>query len=59
MDIISKLVEIETEMPVENDFIEEKLNEMGISPLRWAIVDCIRQGGNKVTLTISLACENL
>lgn len=58
MEIISKLVEIEAEMPVDNNYIEERLNEIGIVPLRWAIVDCIRHGGNKVILTISLACEN-
>ena len=54
MEIISKLVEIETQLPTDNNIIEQKLLEMGIKPLRWAIVkvDC-----NK--LTISLACENL
>lgn len=37
-EIISKLVQIETNLPVDNDFIEQKLLEMGIEPLRWAIV---------------------
>ncbi len=54
MEIISKLIEIETELPVDNDFIEAKLNELGITPLRWAIVNV-----NYNKLTISLACENL
>lgn len=54
MEITSRLVEIEAELPVDNDFIEKKLTEMGIDPLRWAIVS-VR--GN--ILTISLACQNL
>lgn len=53
MEITSKLVEIEANLPVDNDFIEKKLFEMGIDPLRWAIV---KIKGN--ILTISLACEN-
>ncbi len=54
MEIISKLVEIEANLPVDNDFIEAKLAQMGINPLRWAIVKV-----EDSTLTISLACENL
>lgn len=54
MEITSKLIEIEADLPVDNDFIEKKLEEMGIEPLRWAIVNV---HGN--ILTISLACENL
>ena len=54
MEIISKLVEIEANLPVDNELIEAKLNEMDIYPLRWAIVNV---NGN--ILTISLACENL
>lgn len=54
MEVISKLVEIEANLPVDNDFIENKLKEMGIEPLRWAIV-----GVNGNILTISLACKNL
>jgi hypothetical protein len=54
MEIISKLVEIETTLPVDNDFIEQKLKKIGIEPLRWAIVSV-----NSNILTISLACENL
>ena len=54
MEIISKLVEIEAELPADNCFIEKKLAEMGIEPLRWAIV-----GVNGNILTISLACKNL
>lgn len=54
MEIISKLVEIEANLPVDNDYIEKKLAQMGIKPLRWAIVKV-----DKSSLTISLACENL
>lgn len=54
MEIISKLIEIESELPVDNDFIEKKMKEMGIEPLRWAIVKV-----NCNTITISLACEKL
>lgn len=53
MEIISKLVEIEAKKPVDNNFIESKLAQMNIYPLRWAIV---KVDHNK--LTISLACEN-
>lgn len=54
MEITSKLIKIEANLPVDNDFIEKKLKEMGIEPLRWAIVS-VREN----ILTISLACENL
>lgn len=54
MEIVSKLVEIEVQKPIDTNLIEEKLIKMGINPLRWAIVDVI---GDK--LLISLACENL
>lgn len=54
MEIISKLVKIEAHKPFDNDFIENKLKDMGINPLRWAIV---KYEDN--ILTISLACENL
>jgi len=54
MEILSKLIEIEAELPVYNDYIEKQIREMGIEPLRWAIV---KVNGNK--LTISLAYENL
>jgi len=54
MEIISKLIEIEANLPTDNDFIESKLREMGIEPLRWAIV---KVEGN--ILTVSVACENL
>ena len=50
MEIISKLVEIKITLPIDNDFIEAKLAEMGINPLRWAIV---KVNGNKLTLSIS------
>ena len=54
MEIVSKLVEIDARLPVDNDFIESKLAEMGINPLRWAIVKV----ENNI-LTVSLACGNL
>ena len=54
MEIISRLIEIEAELPVDNLFIEQKIRDMGIKPLRWAIVSV---SGN--IFTISLACENL
>lgn len=54
MEIVSRLIEIEAEMPVDNNFIEAELKKMGIEPLRWAIV-----GINGNILTVSLACENL
>lgn len=54
MEIISQLVKIEANLPVSNDFIEAKLAEMNIKPLRWAIVKV-----EKNILTVSLACSNL
>lgn len=54
MEIVSKLVKFEAELPVDNEFVEAKLEEMGIKPLRWAIVDV----EGKI-ITVSLACENL
>lgn len=54
MQIISKLIKIEATLPADSEFIEQKLKEMGIEPLRWAIV-----GVDGNTLTISLACESL
>lgn len=53
MEIISKLVEIEAQALIDNNYIEKKIREMGIEPLRWAIVN-VRNN----MLTISLACEN-
>lgn len=53
MEIISKTVEIGAQLPIDNEFIEAKLAEMDIYPLRWAITGI---KGN--TLTISLACKN-
>lgn len=54
MEITSKLIEIEANLPVDNIFIENKLTKMGIEPLRWAVVKV-----SENILTISLACENL
>lgn len=42
MEIVSKLVNIEAEFPIDNMFIEKKLCKMGIEPLRWAIVGVSR-----------------
>jgi hypothetical protein len=54
MEIISKTVKIKASMPINNSLIEQKLQELGIEPLRWAIVAIDKHG-----LTISLACESL
>lgn len=54
MELISKLVKIEADLPTCTEFIEAELAKMGIEPLRWAIT---KIEGN--VLTISLACENL
>jgi len=54
LEVLSKLVEIEATLPVDNNFIEAKLADKNIIPLRWAIVKV-----NENKLTISLAYENL
>ena len=54
MEIQSKLVEIEATLPIDNNYIEKQIRDMGIEPLRWAIV-----GVCGSILTISLAYENL
>lgn len=41
-------------MPPKNDFIEQKIRQEGIDPIRWAIIDI---NGNE--LTISVAGEKL
>jgi hypothetical protein len=51
MEIISKLVKIQVDLPVDSEIIEQKLKEQGIEPLRWAIVKA-----EDNLLTISLAC---
>ena len=49
--IISKTVEFEAdELPPSVDFIENKIREFNIEPLRWAIVDV---KGNKLTVSVS------
>ena len=50
MQITSKIIEIEAELTVDNDFIEAKLLEMGIEPLRWAIV---KVEGRILTLSVA------
>lgn len=54
MEIISKLIEIEACLPIDNEFIEEQLRAQKIDPIRWAIVKV-----DKNKLTISVAFENL
>ena len=54
MAIVSKLIEIEAEMPVDNEFIEAALHEIGILPLRWAVVKV-----DENNLTVSLSYESL
>lgn len=54
MNIVSKIIEIEADFPIDNVKIENKLSELGINPLRWAIV---KVDGR--ILTISLACGDL
>lgn len=54
MEIVSKLVEINAVGTIDNHFIERNLKNMGIDPLRWAIVNA---QGRK--LTVSVAHENL
>ena len=54
MEIVSKLVEIEAILPVDNNYIEAKFAQMNICPLRWAVVDV-----NQNKLTISLTHEVL
>ena len=53
MEIVSKIIEIKADLPVDNDYIEKKIHEMGIEPLRWAVVKV----GNG-TLTVSLAYDH-
>lgn len=54
MNVVSKIVDLDIDSPLTTEVIENKLNEMGIEPLRWAIVKV-----NGTRVTISLACENL
>lgn len=54
MEIISKLVEIDAVVPIDNHFIDKNLRKIGIEPLRWAIVNV---KGSK--LTVSVAHESL
>lgn len=37
----------------DNDIIEQELKNLGIEPLRWAVVD---SDGNKLTLSVSYEC---
>ena len=52
--ILSKLVKIKANLPVDNLFIEAELKKLKIVPLRWAIVKVENE-----ELTISVACESL
>ena len=50
-EVISRTIKIEAQtMPPEVKFIEKKIEEHGIEPLRWAIVDI---NGNELTLCVS------
>lgn len=53
MEIISKVIEMETIFPIDNQELEHRMHQMGLNPLRWSIV-----GVKDNTLSISLACEN-
>lgn len=37
--IISKNINIKTQLPVKSGYIEEQLSLMGINPVRWAIIE--------------------
>ncbi|MEI7474294.1 MAG: hypothetical protein WCK67_05895 [bacterium] len=38
MKIANKLFEIETQMPINSEYIENHIRKKGYEPLRWAIV---------------------
>ena len=50
MEINSKTVQIKAQHPISTSYIEETLKNMGIEPLRWAIVKA-----DNDFLTISIA----
>jgi len=54
MEIVSKLVEINAIEPIDNHFIDKNLRKIGITPIRWSIVNV-----NKRKLTVSVAHESL
>lgn len=54
MQITSRLIEIKVPEKFDNGFIEQKLSEMGIKPLRWAVV---KVEGD--ILTVGTAFESL
>ena len=55
MKIIDTVLKFNSDtMPPKNDFIEQKIRQEGIDPIRWAIIDI---DGNE--LTISVAGEKL
>ncbi len=58
MEIISKIVKINVELPTNNKIIESELEKKGIIPLRWAIVGVDKKNSPQ-TLTISVAYANL
>ncbi len=50
-EIATKIIKIKSKtLPVEAEFIEQKILENKIEPLRWAIVEV---EGNKLTLSVS------
>jgi hypothetical protein len=50
MSILSKNIEIEMDLPLNADDIEKKLAELGIIPLRYAIVNI---DGYKITINVA------
>lgn len=39
MQVVSELVEIENNGHITTEYVEERLKELNISPLRWAVVN--------------------
>lgn len=54
MDILTKNIEMEVDLPVETDYIDKALKNMGFNALRWAIVNV-----NDKKITVNVTFENL
>ena len=54
MDILTKNIEMEVNLPVETDYIDKALKNMGFNALRWAIVNV-----NDKKITVNVTFENL
>lgn len=52
--IVSKLVKIKFSKPIDNAFIENELKKVGITPLRWSIVNVCNEN-----LTINVAYDTM